>query len=35
MFDVSEQMTALICIAIACGGTVCSHVNDSGFWMAN
>lgn len=35
MFDVSEQMTALLCIAIACGGTVCSHVNDSGFWMAN
>jgi Gnt-I system low-affinity gluconate transporter len=24
---------ALVCLAIACGATACSHVNDSGFWM--
>lgn len=29
------SLTALACIAIACGGTAFSHVNDSGFWMAN
>ncbi|MDT0269082.1 gluconate:H+ symporter [Streptomyces sp. DSM 44915] len=27
--------TALTTIAIACGGAAFSHVNDSGFWMAN
>lgn len=31
----SPSLTALTCIAIACGGTAFSHVNDSGFWMAN
>lgn len=31
----SPSLTALACIAIACGGTAFSHVNDSGFWMAN
>lgn len=34
-FDVSEPMLGLVTIAIACGGTAFSHVNDSGFWMAN
>lgn len=32
---VGGPMLALACIAIACGGTAFSHVNDSGFWMAN
>ena len=31
----SPSLAALTCIAIACGGTAFSHVNDSGFWMAN
>lgn len=31
----SPQMLALCTIAIACGGAAFSHVNDSGFWMAN
>jgi Gnt-I system low-affinity gluconate transporter len=31
----SPSLTALTCVAIACGGTAFSHVNDSGFWMAN
>lgn len=34
-FQVSEPMLGLLVIAIACGGTAFSHVNDSGFWMAN
>lgn len=34
-FDVSAPMLGLLTIAIACGGTAFSHVNDSGFWMAN
>ncbi|MGP1385793.1 MAG: GntT/GntP/DsdX family permease [Thainema sp.] len=29
----SAPMTAAITIAIACGATVLSHVNDSGFWL--
>ncbi|MDA0565691.1 GntP family permease [Streptomonospora sp. S1-112] len=33
--DVSDPVLALTCIAIASGGTAFSHVNDSGFWMAN
>jgi len=33
--DLSPSMLALCCIAIACGGTSASHVNDTGFWMAN
>ncbi|TCP48506.1 Gnt-I system low-affinity gluconate transporter [Tamaricihabitans halophyticus] len=33
--NLSDPMVALTCIAIACGGTAFSHVNDSGFWMAN
>ncbi|APU12818.1 MULTISPECIES: GntP family permease [Actinoalloteichus] len=33
--DLGGPMLALTCIAIACGGTAFSHVNDSGFWMAN
>lgn len=32
---VSDATVALTCIAIACGGAGFSHVNDSGFWMAN
>ncbi|WP_462381299.1 GntP family permease [Pseudomonas sp. Marseille-QA0892] len=35
MMGASEQMLALCTIAIACGGAAFSHVNDSGFWMAN
>ncbi|HBZ95833.1 MAG TPA: gluconate transporter [Pseudomonas sp.] len=35
LMGVGDQMTALLVIAIACGGTAFSHVNDSGFWMAN
>ncbi|MGC2941834.1 MULTISPECIES: GntP family permease [unclassified Brevibacterium] len=31
----SPAVVALTCIAIACGGAGYSHVNDSGFWMAN
>ncbi|TQM11707.1 GntP family permease [Pseudonocardia kunmingensis] len=31
----SPTTVALTCIAIACGGAGFSHVNDSGFWMAN
>ena len=31
----SNVTIALTCIAIACGGAGFSHVNDSGFWMAN
>lgn len=34
-FDLSEAMLGLTVIAIASGGTAFSHVNDSGFWMAN
>lgn len=32
---VSPSLTAILCIAIASGGAFASHVNDSGFWMAN
>ena len=35
LMGVGDQMAALLVIAIACGGTAFSHVNDSGFWMAN
>ncbi|WP_059102950.1 GntP family permease [Shouchella shacheensis] len=35
MTDLSQPSLALITIAIACGGTVVSHVNDSGFWLVN
>lgn len=31
----NDATVALTCIAIACGGAGFSHVNDSGFWMAN
>jgi Gnt-I system low-affinity gluconate transporter len=31
----SPSLAALTCVAVACGGTAFSHVNDSGFWMAN
>lgn len=33
--NASPAVVALTCIAIACGGAGYSHVNDSGFWMAN
>ncbi len=32
-FDYSQAYYALVAIAIASGGTVLSHVNDSGFWI--
>ncbi|REL24531.1 gluconate transporter [Rhodohalobacter sp. SW132] len=35
MGDYSAPLLACITIAIACGGTVLSHVNDSGFWLVN
>lgn len=31
--DLSSLDVALVVIAIACGATVLSHVNDSGFWL--
>ncbi|MBE9373954.1 GntP family permease [Saccharopolyspora sp. HNM0983] len=33
MGEVSALYSALLVIAIACGATVLSHVNDSGFWL--
>lgn len=33
--NASEHLRALATIAIACGATVLSHVNDSGFWLVN
>jgi len=33
--DYSAPLLGCITIAIACGGTVLSHVNDSGFWLVN
>ncbi|MBM7840709.1 GntP family gluconate:H+ symporter/Gnt-I system low-affinity gluconate transporter [Alkalihalobacillus xiaoxiensis] len=35
MVDLSQPSLALIAIAIACGATVLSHVNDSGFWLVS
>ncbi|MDQ0208274.1 GntP family permease [Alkalicoccobacillus murimartini] len=35
MVDLSQPSLALIAISIACGATVLSHVNDSGFWLVN
>lgn len=31
--DISDMQRALVVIAIASGGTMLSHVNDSGFWL--
>lgn len=31
----SEPMLGAIAIAVACGATILSHVNDSGFWLVN
>jgi Gnt-I system low-affinity gluconate transporter len=33
--DVSAPMLGAVTIAIACGATVLSHVNDSGFWLVS
>ncbi|MGP4115113.1 GntP family permease [Streptomyces sp. 4N509B] len=33
--NASSATIALTTIAIACGGAAFSHINDSGFWMAN
>ncbi len=33
--DYSSLQVALIVLAIGCGSTALSHVNDSGFWVAN
>lgn len=33
--DYSGAMLGCITIAIACGATIISHVNDSGFWLIN
>ncbi|MEX0660555.1 MAG: gluconate:H+ symporter [Balneolaceae bacterium] len=33
--DYSAPLLGCITIAIACGGTALSHVNDSGFWLVN
>ncbi|GAK11708.1 LOW QUALITY PROTEIN: low-affinity gluconate/H+ symporter GntU [Geomicrobium sp. JCM 19039] len=35
LVDLSQPSLALIAVAIACGATVLSHVNDSGFWLVN
>lgn len=34
-FNLDQQNTALIVIAIAAGATILSHVNDSGFWIVS
>ena len=31
----SDMQLALCAISIACGSTVLSHINDSGFWLVN
>jgi gluconate:H+ symporter, GntP family len=31
--DLSRLDVTLVVVAIACGATVLSHVNDSGFWL--
>lgn len=33
--NLSSPQLALLVIAIASGATICSHVNDSGFWLIN
>ncbi len=33
--EYSEPMLGALVIAVACGATVLSHVNDSGFWLVN
>ena len=33
--DLSAPERALVAIAVACGATALSHVNDSGFWLVN
>lgn len=33
--SLSAPETALVAIAIASGASLCSHVNDSGFWLVN
>ncbi|MFH8237482.1 GntP family permease [Streptomyces sp. NPDC018321] len=33
--DLSQPEIALVVVAVAAGGTVLSHVNDSGFWLFN
>ncbi|GAK08428.1 LOW QUALITY PROTEIN: low-affinity gluconate/H+ symporter GntU [Geomicrobium sp. JCM 19038] len=35
LVDLTQPSLALIAVAIACGATVLSHVNDSGFWLVN
>lgn len=35
LMNAGSMLSALTVIAVACGGTAFSHVNDSGFWMAN
>ncbi len=35
VFDLSQTNMALIVISIAAGGTILSHVNDSGFWIVS
>ncbi|QGK70461.1 GntP family permease [Allosaccharopolyspora coralli] len=34
-FSLSQPEIALVVVSIAAGGTVLSHVNDSGFWLFN
>ncbi|MGY1433632.1 GntP family permease [Streptomyces reniochalinae] len=34
-FGLSQPEIALVVVAVASGGTVLSHVNDSGFWLFN
>jgi len=35
LFSLSQPATALIVISISSGGTILSHVNDSGFWIVS
>ena len=30
-----NRFLALLLVLLCCGGTACSHVNDSGFWLVN
>ncbi len=35
MKDVPGYTPEMILLALCCGGTVLSHVNDAGFWLVN
>ena len=33
LVEVSEPMLAIIAVVIGCGAIICSHLNDSSFWL--